>query len=85
MDGKSSTIVCCESVSAAAGLAAIGALGKYQLTPRMLILVGCAKLVAIGVTVLAGYRGGFIFPFMVAGVAIGCGFARAGVSRGRSR
>ena len=51
----------------------------------MLILVGCAKLVAIGVTVLAGYRGGFIFPFMVSGVAIGCGFARAGADAGLLR
>jgi len=27
--------------------------------------------VAITITVLAGYRGGFIFPFMFAGLALG--------------
>ena len=33
--------------------------------------VAILKLVAIGVTILAGYRGGFIFPLMNAGIGIG--------------
>ena len=41
------------------------------------VLVGVAKLVAIMATVLAGYRGGFIFPFMNAGIAIGSALALA--------
>ena len=44
----------------------VGVLGAYSLSdPFYLILIGLAKLVAISVTVLGGYRGGFIFPFMV--------------------
>jgi len=53
-----------------------GALGDYSLEdPMMLVIIGLAKLVAISVTVLAGYRGGFIFPFMFAGHSIGSGLA----------
>jgi len=55
---------------------AVGALGPYSLSsPTTLIAISIAKLVAIGVTVLAGYRGGFIFPFMFAGHALGMGIA----------
>ena len=54
----------------------VGVLGAYSLSdPTYLILIGIFKLVAISVTVLAGYRGGFIFPFMFAGHAIGTGLA----------
>ena len=50
----------------------VGFLGEYSLSdPTYLILIGLFKLVAISVTVLAGYRGGFIFPFMFAGLALG--------------
>ncbi|KAJ8608928.1 hypothetical protein CTAYLR_005302 [Chrysophaeum taylorii] len=45
-------------------------------SPRALIYAGFVKLVLILVTVLAGYRGGFIFPFMFSGIAIGAGVAR---------
>merc|ERR1711871_1723019 len=41
----------------------VGVFGEYSLSsPMILIGIGLAKLVAISVTVLAGYRGGFIFP-----------------------
>jgi len=54
----------------------VGALGPYSLTdPRYLIAIGLVKLFAISITVLAGYRGGFIFPFMFAGQSIGMGCA----------
>ena len=57
-----------------------GALGTYDLTsPSMLFVIGIAKLFVISVTVLANYRGGFIFPFMFSGVCIGCGFAQLAV------
>ena len=56
----------------------IGALGEYSLSsPTVLFAIGIAKLVAISITVLAGYRGGFIFPFMFAGHSIGMGIALA--------
>ena len=49
-----------------------GCLGAYSLaSPAWLVAIGLAKLVAITITVLAGYRGGFIFPFMFAGLALG--------------
>ena len=35
------------------------------------LLVGIAKLIAISVTCVAGYRGGFIFPFFCAGAGFG--------------
>lgn len=35
------------------------------------VLVGFAKLAAISATVAGGYRGGFIFPFFMAGAAFG--------------
>ena len=35
------------------------------------------KLLAIAITILAGYRGGFIFPFMNAGIGIGAAIAAA--------
>lgn len=51
----------------------VGALGRYSLDgPAHLFAIGTLKLVAIGVSVLAGYRGGFIFPFMFAGNCLGC-------------
>ena len=54
----------------------VGCLGAYSLAkPAWLVAIGLAKLVAITITVLAGYRGGFIFPFMFAGLALGTGFA----------
>jgi len=50
----------------------VGALGAYSLDdPTYLVLIGLFKLVAISITVLAGYRGGFIFPFMFAGHSVG--------------
>jgi len=56
----------------------VGVLGEYSLTdPTILFAIGIAKLVAISFTVLAGYRGGFIFPFMFAGHSIGTGLALA--------
>jgi len=49
-----------------------GVLGAISLVdPAHLLGIGIAKLVAISITVLAGYRGGFIFPFMFAGHSIG--------------
>jgi len=52
-----------------------GIFGASDLTsPLVLILIGGAKLVAISITVLAGYRGGFIFPFMFAGISFGTAF-----------
>lgn len=42
----------------------------------LLILIAAAKLVAISVTVLAGFRGGFIFPIFLAGTAFGRGLAQ---------
>ena len=56
-----------------------GVLGAYDLAdpatgPYYLIAIGLAKLLAISITVLAGYRGGFIFPFMFAGHSLGMGF-----------
>lgn len=52
----------------------MGILGPYSLKePVYLISIGLLKLFAISITVLAGYRGGFIFPFMFAGHAIGTG------------
>ena len=54
----------------------VGALGEYSLAdPKILVAIGLAKLVAISITVLAGYRGGFIFPFMFAGHSVGTGIA----------
>lgn len=35
------------------------------------VIVGVCKLIAISFTVAGGYRGGFIFPFFVAGAAFG--------------
>lgn len=56
----------------------VGILGEYSLSdPIYLFAIGIAKLVAISVTVLAGYRGGFIFPFMFAGHSIGTGLSIA--------
>jgi len=57
---------------------AVGMFGAYSLSdPSVLFAIGLAKLLAISITVLAGYRGGFIFPFMFAGHAIGSGLAIA--------
>jgi H+/Cl- antiporter ClcA len=39
--------------------------------PGWLMIVGLLKIVAIAVTTLGDFRGGFIFPFMFAGVALG--------------
>jgi H+/Cl- antiporter ClcA len=40
-------------------------------TPWMYALIGVAKLFATTVTLLAGFRGGFIFPLMAAGASMG--------------
>lgn len=39
------------------------------------MLIGLAKLLTICLTVLSGFRGGFIFPLFFAGTAFGKGFA----------
>lgn len=49
--------------------------GHYSIA--MLICIAFAKLVAISITVLAGFRGGFIFPIFLAGTALGRGLAQA--------
>ena len=55
---------------------AVGILGAYSLeNPIVLFAIGIFKLLAISFTVLAGYRGGFIFPFMFAGHSIGTGLS----------
>jgi len=60
-----------------------GALGVYSLeSPKWLFAIGIVKLFMISITVLAGYRGGFIFPFMFAGHAIGTGLYYCFVSYG---
>uniref|UniRef100_A0A7S4EUW2 Chloride channel protein n=2 Tax=Chrysotila carterae TaxID=13221 RepID=A0A7S4EUW2_CHRCT len=40
-----------------------------------LILLSIAKMFAISITVLSGYRGGFIFPFIFSGHTLGTGLA----------
>ena len=56
----------------------VGALGAYSLEePLVLLSIGLFKLLAISITVLAGHRGGFIFPFMFAGLSIGSAVAIA--------
>lgn len=40
-------------------------------SPWKALLVGVAKMVAISFTVAGGYRGGFIFPLMATGAALG--------------
>ena len=48
------------------------AFGPCDLTNLLVLTsIGCMKLVAISITVLAGYRGGFIFPFYFCGIAFG--------------
>ncbi|KAK9821879.1 hypothetical protein WJX74_008487 [Apatococcus lobatus] len=47
--------------------------GEY--TWWLFMLIGLAKLLTICLTVLSGFRGGFIFPLFFAGVAFGKGFA----------
>lgn len=42
----------------------------------LLFAVAGAKLVAISVTVLSGFRGGFIFPIFLAGTALGRGLSQ---------
>ena len=55
----------------------VGMLGAFDLTnPLTLFFIGSLKMLVIAITVLAGYRGGFIFPFFFAGMCYGCGFAR---------
>merc|ERR1719502_971153 len=56
----------------------VGVLGEYSLAdPKFLFAIGIFKLIAISITVLAGYRGGFIFPFMFAGHSVGMGLSIA--------
>lgn len=47
--------------------------GEY--TWWLFMLIGFAKLLTICLTVLSGFRGGFIFPLFFAGTAFGKGFA----------
>ena len=55
-----------------------GVLGDYSLAdPFVLLSIGLFKMLAITVTMM-GFRGGFIFPFMFAGHAIGTAVAIAG-------
>ena len=65
---------------------AVGILGAYSLeNPIVLFAIGIFKLLAISFTVLAGYRGGFIFPFMFAGHSIGTGLSLVFPEPGRRR
>lgn len=48
--------------------------GHYSI--GILVAIAFAKLVAISITVLAGFRGGFIFPIFLAGTALGRGLAQ---------
>ena len=58
---------------------ATGVLGEYSLAdPFVLLSIGLFKMLAITVTMIGGFRGGFIFPFMFAGHAIGTAVAIAG-------
>lgn len=50
--------------------------GRQGNGPANLFATGILKLAAILVTVSAGYRGGFIFPFMHSGIAIGASIAQ---------
>jgi len=71
---EAQTIITQGEVKLMHGWPTVGVLGEYSLAdPAVLIAIGMMKLVAISITVLAGYRGGFIFPFMFAGHSIGCG------------
>ena len=47
--------------------------GEY--TWWLYLLIGFAKLLTICLTVLSGFRGGFIFPLFFAGTAFGHAFA----------
>jgi len=59
-------------------LAKASVIGKYAdlSTASGQFVTGVAKLASTMVTVLAGYRGGYIFPLMNAGFGIGLGFAK---------
>ena len=40
-------------------------------TPHMLCLIAVVKLICISITVVSGFRGGFIFPLFFSGTALG--------------
>ena len=40
-------------------------------TPQLLLVIALVKLVTVSVTVLSGFRGGFIFPLFMAGTSLG--------------
>lgn len=43
--------------------------GHY--TPVLLLVIAVVKLITVNVTVLSGFRGGFIFPLFLAGTSLG--------------
>ena len=43
--------------------------GHY--TPVLLLVIAVVKLITVSVTVLSGFRGGFIFPLFLAGTSLG--------------
>ena len=49
--------------------------GHY--TPLLLAVIAVVKLIAISVTVLSGFRGGFIFPLFMAGTSLGLAITHA--------
>lgn len=42
-----------------------------QYTPVLLLVIAMVKLITVSVTVLSGFRGGFIFPLFLAGTSLG--------------
>lgn len=42
-----------------------------QYTPVLLLVIAVVKLITVNVTVLSGFRGGFIFPLFLAGTSLG--------------
>ena len=44
---------------------------QNQYTPQLLLCIAVVKLVTVSVTVLSGFRGGFIFPLFMAGTSLG--------------
>ncbi|CAM9457455.1 unnamed protein product [Chrysoparadoxa australica] len=53
------------------GFWATGAFDSWAMSPHILLAVVLFKLIAISVTVLSGFRGGFIFPLMFTGACLG--------------
>ena len=42
-----------------------------QYTPVLLLVIAVVKLITVNITVLSGFRGGFIFPLFLAGTSLG--------------